>query len=110
MFDPHGEEARRAVSNHEARISPGPSFETREERAPQDEDGGCGRHCEERSDEAIHRAASGWLDCFASLAMTETPYDIASISRMVLASSRCAPKPPATFVADNGETSISASV
>jgi hypothetical protein len=28
------------------------------------------RHCEERSDEAIHRAASGWMDCFASLAMT----------------------------------------
>jgi len=24
------------------------------------------RHCEERSDDAIHR----WLDCFASLAMT----------------------------------------
>src|SRR5215470_16693792 len=28
------------------------------------------RHCEERSDEAIHRAASGQVDCFASLAMT----------------------------------------
>src|SRR4029434_1396536 len=28
------------------------------------------RHCEERSDEAIHRAASGKMDCFASLAMT----------------------------------------
>src|SRR4051794_21836551 len=23
------------------------------------------RHCEERSDEAIHRAAGGWMDCFA---------------------------------------------
>src|SRR5690349_2485225 len=29
------------------------------------------RHCEERSDEAIHGAASGQVDCFASLAMTE---------------------------------------
>src|SRR5690348_16013721 len=28
------------------------------------------RHCEERSDEAIHGAASGGLGCFASLAMT----------------------------------------
>ena len=28
------------------------------------------RHCEERSDEAIHSAASGQMDCFASLAMT----------------------------------------
>src|SRR6201997_1996655 len=28
------------------------------------------RHCEERSDEAIHGAASGEMDCFASLAMT----------------------------------------
>jgi hypothetical protein len=28
------------------------------------------RHCEERSDEAIHASASGELDCFASLAMT----------------------------------------
>src|SRR6516165_8700960 len=28
------------------------------------------RHCEERSDEAIHRAASGEMDCFATLAMT----------------------------------------
>src|SRR5262245_27080529 len=28
------------------------------------------RHCEERSDEAIQSAASGDLDCFASLAMT----------------------------------------
>jgi hypothetical protein len=28
------------------------------------------RHCEERSDEAIHGAAGGKLDCFASLAMT----------------------------------------
>jgi hypothetical protein len=28
------------------------------------------RHCEERSDEAIHAAASGDVDCFASLAMT----------------------------------------
>src|SRR5262249_8335022 len=28
------------------------------------------RHCEERSDEAIHSATSGKMDCFASLAMT----------------------------------------
>src|SRR5262249_16190224 len=28
------------------------------------------RHCEERSDEAIHSAARGTMDCFASLAMT----------------------------------------
>src|SRR5258708_3049581 len=28
------------------------------------------RHCEERSDEAIHASASGEMDCFASLAMT----------------------------------------
>jgi hypothetical protein len=30
------------------------------------------RHCEERSDEAIQKivGAGGWLDCFASLAMT----------------------------------------
>jgi hypothetical protein len=30
------------------------------------------RHCEARSDEAIHGSASGDMDCFASLAMTET--------------------------------------
>src|ERR1700749_2345237 len=29
------------------------------------------RHCEERSDEAIHRSACGGMDCFASLAMTD---------------------------------------
>ena len=28
------------------------------------------RHCEERSDEAIHCSTSGQVDCFASLAMT----------------------------------------
>jgi len=28
------------------------------------------RHCEERSDEAIHVTARGEMDCFASLAMT----------------------------------------
>jgi len=28
------------------------------------------RHCEERSDEAIHLSACGGMDCFASLAMT----------------------------------------
>ena len=28
------------------------------------------RHCEERSDEAIHASACGAMDCFASLAMT----------------------------------------
>ena len=28
------------------------------------------RHCEERSDEAIHAAARGEMDCFATLAMT----------------------------------------
>src|SRR5690606_40383443 len=28
------------------------------------------RHCEERSDEAIHLSAWGAMDCFASLAMT----------------------------------------
>ena len=28
------------------------------------------RHCEERSDEAIHASASGKMDCFASLAIT----------------------------------------
>jgi hypothetical protein len=28
------------------------------------------RHCEERSDEAIHISACGAMDCFASLAMT----------------------------------------
>src|ERR1700744_5636239 len=33
------------------------------------------RHCEERSDEAIHSAASGEMDCFASLAMTREPGD-----------------------------------
>src|SRR5581483_2336193 len=30
------------------------------------------RHCEERSDEAIHGSASGAMDCFASLAMTDS--------------------------------------
>ena len=30
------------------------------------------RHCEERSDEAIHVSASGEMDCFAALAMTGT--------------------------------------
>ncbi len=29
-----------------------------------------GRHCGERSDEAIHASASGETDCFAALAMT----------------------------------------
>ena len=29
-----------------------------------------GRHCEERSDEAINSSAWGAMDCFASLAMT----------------------------------------
>jgi mannose-1-phosphate guanylyltransferase len=29
------------------------------------------RHCEERSDEAIHASASREMDCFASLAMTK---------------------------------------
>jgi hypothetical protein len=28
------------------------------------------RHCEERSDEAIHSCARGEMDCFAALAMT----------------------------------------
>jgi hypothetical protein len=28
------------------------------------------RHCEERSDEAIHLSTCGTMDCFASLAMT----------------------------------------
>ena len=28
------------------------------------------RHCEERSDEAIHFNACGAMDCFAALAMT----------------------------------------
>src|SRR5437660_3379833 len=28
------------------------------------------RHCEERSDEAIHLSPCGGMDCFASLAMT----------------------------------------
>jgi len=31
---------------------------------------GCGRHCEERSDEAIHVSTSREMDCFASFAMT----------------------------------------
>jgi hypothetical protein len=31
------------------------------------------RHCEERSDAAIHLAAKKELDCFASLAMTAFP-------------------------------------
>jgi hypothetical protein len=30
------------------------------------------RHCEEQSDEAIHIATSGTMDCFAALAMTTT--------------------------------------
>src|ERR1700704_5910631 len=29
------------------------------------------RHCEERSDEAIHLSFRGGMDCFAALAMTE---------------------------------------
>jgi len=29
------------------------------------------RHCEERSDEAIHAATERKMDCFAALAMTE---------------------------------------
>jgi hypothetical protein len=32
--------------------------------------GACFRHCEERSDEAIHSFLCGKMDCFASLAMT----------------------------------------
>jgi hypothetical protein len=35
---PHGEEPRSGVSNHEARLGPHPSFETRAMRAPQDEE------------------------------------------------------------------------
>ncbi len=34
------------------------------------------RHCEERSDEAIHISACGAMDCFASLAMTARLFDI----------------------------------
>jgi hypothetical protein len=34
------------------------------------------RHCEERSDEAIHRAAIGEMDCFASLAMTAATKEV----------------------------------
>jgi hypothetical protein len=37
------------------------------------------RHCEERSDEAIHRATSGEMDCFASLAMT-MPLSLATLA------------------------------
>jgi hypothetical protein len=33
------------------------------------------RHCEERSDEAIHASASCDMDCFASLAMTNEMFD-----------------------------------
>jgi hypothetical protein len=33
------------------------------------------RHCEERSDEAIHVSASGCMDCFASLAMTAVLFE-----------------------------------
>jgi hypothetical protein len=29
-----------------------------------------GRHCEKRSDEAIHSSSCGGMDCFAALAMT----------------------------------------
>src|SRR5712675_667646 len=33
------------------------------------------RHCEERSDEAIHLSLRGEMDCFASLAMTAQHLD-----------------------------------
>src|SRR3954469_7632546 len=35
-----------------------------------DRGGMCRRHCEERSDEAIHAFLCGQMDCFAPLAMT----------------------------------------
>ena len=49
-----------------------------DEEAGEDDDVGSGvhglvpvfRHCEERSDEAIHSSWGGEMDCFASLAMT----------------------------------------
>ena len=57
---------------------PAPSFQERDnEDAQLGRKSRCGnervcfnRHCEERSDEAIHISASGEMDCFASLAMT----------------------------------------
>jgi hypothetical protein len=40
--------------------------------APQDDENNPSRHCEERSDEAIHsHRLLGGMDCFAALAMTE---------------------------------------
>ena len=55
------------------------------------------RHCEERSDEAIHRAASGQVDCFASLAMTWRRRSLTPPSRARAARStrwRSAPRSP----------------
>src|SRR4051812_8863407 len=38
------------------------------------------RHCEERSDEAIHLSPSRGMDCFAALAMTlESPANLVSV-------------------------------
>src|SRR5213080_1426055 len=38
--------------------------------APRESEGMSSRHCEERSDEAIHLSACDAMDCFAALAMT----------------------------------------
>jgi hypothetical protein len=45
------------------------------------------RHCEERSDEAIHFSASGEMDCFASLAMTLRKPPLDSVSYLIVIAS-----------------------
>jgi hypothetical protein len=42
----------------------------RDSKKPPTPLGAIGRHCEERSDEAIQLSACGDMDCFAALAMT----------------------------------------
>jgi hypothetical protein len=49
------------------------------------------RHCEERSDEAIHaRLACGKMDCFASLAMTTSRFGIIRNKSLLLMNGNCA--------------------
>ena len=40
------------------------------------------RHCEERSDEAIHLSLRGYVDCFAPLAMTSQPAWTTAVPRV----------------------------
>jgi hypothetical protein len=60
------DDSRIALRSIRATVGTAPSGASRDDGLP-----AC-RHCEERSDEAIHVAARCTMDCFATLAMTVT--------------------------------------